>query len=358
MDPETHEEVIAEEPELSIGDELRAAMAAAEEPATEEVPEAVTEPVAEQPPTDGRARDAQGRFVKTDEQPLVEAPAVVENAAPEGESTSPDTTAAPPGAAPPNWRPEAQAEWDKLPQSVKDQVIQREADIHKQATKVDGEREFGRTIQKIAAPYMPQIQAEGGSVEGALSDYLNMAYIMRQGTPEQKRQLLMNTAQQFGVDIAPRENEPAADPVIAPLIQRIESLETGVQKSQLETRQALQAEINSDIEAFASDPANEHFETVRSQMATLMASGAHDDLKSAYDAACWSNPEIRATLQAAHAAAEEQKRREAAKAKAEEARKKAVSVTGSPGVATLTAPVDRDLRSELEHNYHASTGAV
>jgi hypothetical protein len=55
-------------------------------------------------------------------------------------------------------------------------------------------------------------------------------------------------------------------------------------------------EINSQIDVFAQNPANRFFDNVRQDMSILVQAGKAADLQTAYEAACWLNPDIRAIL--------------------------------------------------------------
>jgi nitric oxide reductase activation protein len=94
-------------------------------------------------------------------------------------------------------------------------------------------------------------------------------------------------------------------------------------------------------------------------MAALIGQGAAKDLQDAYEQAVWARPDTRATLLAQQRAEEEQKRRAEAKQKAEDARRKSVSITGGPGnTANSSAPEGRSIRDELSAAIAASSGAV
>jgi hypothetical protein len=124
-------------------------------------------------------------------------------------------------------------------------------------------------------------------------------------------------------------------------------------------QQRIQTEVQSELGAFASNPENVHYEQVRGHMAALLREGTATDLKDAYDKACWVHPDIRATLLAAQRNEEEQKRKAEAKTRAEDAKRKGLSITGGPGATgTKPAPDARGLREELQANWDAQSSAV
>jgi hypothetical protein len=257
------------------------------------------------------------------------------------------------------------AKWKDLPDDVRAEWKKREDDVHRMMTAHDGELRLGRSVKEIASPYEAMIRSEGGTVEGAFKDLLNTAYILRTASPQQKAQLIMNTAQQFGVDLkqyigvegnAQPQNQQNSQ--FAALQEEIHRLK---QQANPETiKNQLQEEmtrdrITSEIQTFAANPANVHFEAVRTLMGTLISSGQAKNLQDAYEKAIWSTPDIRSEL------LKSQNEELAKKKKAEiEAKKKAaVSVTGSPSMAspsakTPTVSIEDDIREQLR----AATGAI
>lgn len=294
------EEVIEEVEELSIEDEMRAAM---KEPQEEEIvePEVVETPK---------------------EEPIID-----ETPAPASLSSA------------------MKEKWKTLDADVKAEWSKRENDIHQMVTRHDGELNLGRKMKEVINPYMPIIQAEGGTPETAVRDLLNTAYVLRTGSPAQKAEIIRTVAQQYGVDlnqaVQPREE---VHPVIAQLQQQIADLQTKANPDAI--RNQLQSEleyanIQEQIKAFASDASNIHFESVKAPMAALLDSGQAQTMKEAYDAACWANPTIRSSLLKEQQSQLEAKRREEIKAK----KQASASISGSP---ELTSPANRANQISLE----------
>lgn len=347
----------------SIREELEAAMSDDSEEVTDEQNEA-TEVLESE--SQGQARDEKGRFTKSEETTEDGQSSEISSVSAHSDEAVPvpsDTeevppTEKPPTAAPNGWSSEAKAAWGALPDEVQQQVLKREQDVHKRISRHDETRNFGESMQRVVSPYFAQIKAEGGTPETAVQELLNTAYLLRTGTPEQKRVLLLQTAQQFGVDLSDTEI-PQVSPEVAALRNELNQLRGQITTREQNEMQSLQAEVERDIEAFASDPANVHYEEVKAHMAALLSQGAATDMKDAYDQACWAQPEIRATLIAQRMADEEQKRKDDAKAKAEEARRKSVSLDGgTSGQPAGSAPEDMTLRQQLEAGIAAQSGAV
>jgi len=291
---------------------------------------------------EGRDRDEEGKFVAKEEK--------VESAEPTVEPVEVKEVE----PAPQSWGAAVKGKWGELPQEVRSEILKREQDIHKALTSGDGELRLGREIKSVIAPYEAQIKAEGATPIQAVESLLNTAYILRTGTPEQKKALILNTAKQYGVDIgAVHEEQEYVDPTIAQLKAELNELKRVADPNYIRstlTKEMESSKIQSDIAAFASDPAHVHFETVKPLMASILGAGQAKDLKEAYDMACMANPTIRSTLEAAKNAELEAKRKQDIQAK----KRAASSVTGSPAIPSnskATNPkssVEDDLRAAFD----------
>lgn len=291
---------------------------------------------------EGAERGEDGKFIAKETEDPKEEPA---------QEAEPVKEIPPP---PQSWGESVKANWATLPEDVRASILKREADAHKEFTAPDGALRLGREIKNIIAPYEAQIRAEGATPAQAVESLLNTAYILRSGTPEQKKALILNTAKQYGVDLGSlQQEEEYVDPTIAQLKAQVEELKRLADPNYIKstlTREMESTKIQSDIAAFASDPANVHFETVKPLMASILNAGQARDLKEAYDMACMANPTIRSTLEAAKAAEQEAKRKQEVMAK----KRAASSVTGSsavPSNARATNPkssVEDDLRAAFD----------
>lgn len=289
-----------------------------------------------------KPRDEEGKFTAEQET----------TAAVEPETPAEPVKELPP--APQSWGASVKGKWGELPEEVRSEILKREQDIHKALTSGDGELRLGREFKNAVAPYEAQIRAEGATPVQAVESLLNTAYILRNGTPEQKKALIINTAKQYNIDLgAAHVEQEYVDPTIAQLQQEIAQLKRVADPDYIRstlTKEIESTKIQSDIAAFASDPAHVHFETVKPLMASILGSGQAKDLKEAYDMACMANPTIRSTLEAAKNAELEAKRKQENLAK----KRAASSVTGSPAVpsnAQTTNPkssVEDDLRAAFD----------
>lgn len=342
-------------------DDLRATLTDAFKTSAEPEPDAPTEvaPVTPETPAQAteRARDEQGRFAAKAAEVAAEAAAAPAQTAPV--EVAPVVAEAPKVPAPPNsWSAQAKASWHTLPTEIQAEIAKREQDIAKFTGKTDEERAFGRDMQKIVQPYLPVIKAQGATPAQAVESLLNTAYVLHTGTPQAKQAALMQVAREYGIPL--EGNQQSADAYTQQLEQRLAQLEQRLTGADQEQEFALQQEVANDLAAFAADPRNSHFEAVKGHMAALLSSGEAKDLQDAYDRAVWASPDTRATLLAQQRAEEEAKRRADEAKRLEDARRKAVSVVGSPGLATAAARPNGDLslRDELQANLRAARNAT
>lgn len=293
---------------------------------------------------------------------LVEEPAAEENPneeAPEGEPPveEPKKPEVDEEDAPLSLSGAIKAKWKDLPADVRAEWKKREDDIQAMVTRHDGDLAVGRKIKEIAAPYEAVIRSEGGTVEGAFKDLLNTSYILRAGTPMQKAQAVHQAIQQFGVDLSLLGNPQQQNPISA-IQQEMQQLRQQADPARIksELQEQMEADrINGEIQAFAANPANVHFEAVKSTMGSLIGSGRAKDLQTAYDMAIWSDPSIRTELLNA------QKTQEAEKKKTEMAAKKkaSASVIGSPGMTSPNANASqKSLEDEIRDSLRSSSGKI
>ena len=319
-----------------------------------------------------RVRDEQGRFSTKPEAPAaktepVEAPAeTTQTAEPVAKATEttpvatetaqaqPQNTVAKP---PDSWSPAAKAKFATLDPDVQAEIARREAEVHKGFTKQDEHRNLGKTFESTVAPYLPMIKAEGSDPVKAAAALLQSAYTLRAGTPDQKEQLLIGLMGQYQIDPqrvfqrlqGGQQAQSQVDPQVQALTQQVQQLQQRLMQGDQQTEQQQQAQINTTIEAFASDPKNIYFANVKPEMAALMREGRAKDLQEAYDMACWARPDIRPLMQQQ---IDLQKQAEA-RARTQKSRAAGSTVIGSPSgsVSAASATSSGNLADDLRSVY-------
>lgn len=293
MDIETEIEAPAED---SIRGDLERAFETVETPPEEAAPD--------------KARDESGKFAKKPEEVVVA-------------EKVPD--------APRSWNNEEKAKWAEATPDVRKAILRRESEVEQGFTKLDEDRNFGKSIKDVVTPYMQIINAEGGTPATAIQSLLNTAYIMRTAPAAQKTALFHQLAQQYGVDLSQPNNAPAVQPNA--LLTEINQLKQQIQQQPEVFRQQQESlAIKSQIDTFAADPKNVHYEKLKPVMASLLQSGQAKDMQDAYDKASWADPDIRSANLAEQEKAKETQRIAEIKAKAGLSRKASVSIKGSPSI--------------------------
>jgi hypothetical protein len=329
----------------------------------EEVAETV-EAAPEQETKADRERDELGRFAPKEEKAEKAEPV---EAAPEvkAEATKIEQPAQPvapveqavqvtaPAAPPPGWSVKSKSEWDKLPDSIRADIVKREQEVS------DGFKQYSG--MKELMPYVEMAQRSGTSLKAALDNYTGLENLLRQDPVRGLSQIATNMgvhpveaaqrilqahgyqpSQQAQAD--PSSSQPL-DPnllqqYLNPLSQELNTLKQHITQQQQAEQTRQQNVINGVLERFKSDPAHRYFENVEPLMSQLISSGLVQrtgdhmaDLKSAYEAACYQNPEVRELLINDKIAKDETGRKEREKVAAEKARQASRSITGSPSAA-------------------------
>lgn len=368
---------------MDLREELGKALDASDETVTETVePAAPAEvpaetqaetaaPAKSETPNDGRARDEHGRFVKSEKQAAEESKGAEQVAVPGTEAApaaeAPAQTQQPSVDLPPStWTATAKAEYAKLPEVVRNEIKKRESDFQKGIGQYKQAADFGSRIDGVLRPYAQIIREKGGTPEGVISSLLQTAYALQTGTPQQKAQLLLQTAQQYGADMTifgqkPADGQQQQDPNIeaiiqqrlAPVLQELNQFKSQFTTTQQQREQQEQQTLASQIEAFrtATDergqPKHVYFDNVRGTMAALIDSGDAKTLEEAYGMACRAHPEVSKLVFAEQRKQEDAQRLAEQRRLAEEAKRaNTVNAQGQGGVGIAdTSKVT--LRDEL-----------
>lgn len=360
--------IVSTEP-LSIRDSLKASMKA-------DTPDTSVETDTQKA---DRARDEAGRFaVKTDAKPdatvatpvapaakIADAAAVVATpAVAVPDATVAQTPAVPAVKAPPGWAPEAKADFANLPVHVQAAIGKREQEVEngfKVLQDYKGLEEFSPIIKQAGKTHA-EVMRNALDWEASLqrdpwNTIANVANVIHARTNLPVDQILHPSLVTFLGQQAQQPQQQRQVPQQQPI--DVESTVEQVLRKR---------EIENQISAFYSDPANVHVEAVSEDMAALIKSGRAASIKDAYDAACWMNPNIRQQLisQAAPAPApavpDPQIAQNAQRAAAaDQARKASRSVTGSsaPGPSQGLKPgAPSSIRDSLKEAFASADGRV
>ena len=329
----------------------------------EEVSEEVEEEVEEEIVAESEEEPEEEAKEETKEEPQPEEETQEEEADSEDITEERETQSKRP---PSTWSAKGKASFSKLPKHIQDEIIKREADIGKGISMYKQAANYGRSIGEAIKPYEAMIRSENSDPIKTVQNLLNTAYRLRSGTPQQRGQLVMQIAQQYGADLSQyssanaenteKQEIPELQQYLNPLQEKINNLEQVYASQQQATQQQTQQEAVTSIGSFQNQVdekgniRNVHFDDVRNDMADLIENaerqGRQLSLEEAYETACWANPQIRnVKLTQAN-----KKRKEEAQKKSKQASKIAqTNLSTKPlareGVAT---DVSGDIKDTLE----------
>ena len=251
--------------------------------------------------------------------------------------------------APNHWPKDFAAKFEALEPPAQHLFMQRykdlEGDYTKKTQAIAKYKKRQDAFDEIMAPFKSQFERAGMDDVGAVRQLLAAHDYLRKDPANAIAWL----ANQYGVDIGAIGNDPAledefADPQVKQLQQQVAQLTGFIQNQQTQQQSYEQASTQSFIDQFAAEtdasgnPAHPHFETVRSVMGSLISSGNATDLKSAYEAAVYANPELRqAELERVAARQSQAKVKTEAVQKAKKAQRSKVRGSATPAAQALPA---------------------
>ena len=210
--------------------------------------------------------------------------------------------------APMDWSPQQREEWSKIPTTVQERIHQREKEIADVMANTNTARQSHDSLQQLSSQYSTLMSAEGfnNPVE-AVSGIMASVNQLRNGSPQQKAQLVAQMISGYGVDIATLDHllageappaqqqsspqlEQLIDQRMQPVNQLMQALEQVTQAQQQQQNVAAQ----NQVKEFSQGA--EFLNDVRADMADLIDLAAKNgrdlSLQDAYDRACSIHPEI------------------------------------------------------------------
>lgn len=227
-------------------------------------------------------------------------------------------------------------------------------------------------LNSVISPYLPMIQAEGGTPAKAIASLLQTAALLRTGTPQQKTNLFMQLASTYGVQLPQGGQMPVdgsqaqmpdiqSHPFVQQLAGQVQQLH-GVLTQQQQAEQTRLEKANSDaVSSFLTEadvkgqPKYPLEDSMQSEFATQIslvrqsnpAWDARRVLEKAYDNLSWTNESLRQLR------LQKQDEERRAKEQQDIAAKKAaaVSVKGSGPSSAGPSSIDpKDRRAVLANN--------
>lgn len=252
---------------------------------------------------------------------------------------------------PKSWSKDKQAMWDGLPPEAQDYYTQREKQFLDGLEQYKSDAGYAKQLREVLNPYRPFLQAQGVTETQAVQYLMNAHYRLTQGSEAERRAAY----EQIGRDLGFLEQQAAAqaDPHVQQLQEKVNRLESTLTARQQAELHAARQKATSEVEVFASDPANAYFNEVANDMARIVAGNPEITLKDAYDQAVWANPVTRAKKLAELQTATTEKKKAAETERAQTvARATAPNVRGVDARKAPTEPKgkfldDRSLLADL-----------
>lgn len=270
---------------------------------------------------------------------------------------------------PKSLRQELKAHWDAAPPELAAAIAKREEDAERGfaefKNKTLGDVQTAREVLDQFQPYEWILKNEGTTPAKAIGPLLQTAAILRTGTPAQKAQSVATVMQQYNIPIEHIQQmlgfsngrpQPIQDPQYNSLAQQVQEIRQTLTQDQRRKQQEEERRLTAEVETFAKDPANVHFDAVLDTMLTLInAPGVLGDtsamtdrekLQKAYDTAIRLNPELSAQVEAARLLKQKNK------AAVGQSKAAAVQVAGAPGSNGFRTAIDpNDRRAVLVNSF-------
>lgn len=204
--------------------------------------------------------------------------------------------------APVSWTPALREKWGSIDPQVQKFINDRERELQTTLSKTAEERKLASEIRSALEPMEPMFRQYGISGVDHVRELLQHSRTLNSGTPQEKAALIYALTMQFQPDMQTLTALHTGQMQV-PQPQRQVDPQSEVERlwNQRVEAQATQ-EINSEIAAFANDPAHEFFYDVKENMGRIIEAGLVDGnnfteiFKNAYDLACSRHPEIQQIL--------------------------------------------------------------
>lgn len=234
--------------------------------------------------------------------------------------------------APKSWKKEMHEAFKSLPPEVQTYIAQRENEVAQGIQQYAEKARFADEFQQLLEPYEPLMRAQNADAKRSVQALLNAHYILSTENSDRAAEFFARLARNYNVDVAKMfsaytNSQPGEQPANAPRDPRVDELQKRLDaqdaqraKEQQERFQALKAQTDAEVAAFAADPAHPYFGEV-SQQVVLLLQDPDLSLEKAYEMAVYANPVTRAKEMERLRVEAEQKAREEAEKAAEAAEK-------------------------------------
>lgn len=240
------------------------------------------------------------------------------------------------------------AKWATLDPEVRAEFLGYESHVGRLAHRYGQAAKQWEAMEQVIAPYMGLIKAENGTPHRAAAQLFETARVLRQGSPDQKLNLVRQMVQAYQIPAQVSEDgslvlgQARSDPATLARLSELEAQDlTGRATAEYNVRQ----EVSQELDAFLADPSHSNVAHpgYTQLMAQLISSGVAKDLADAYQRAEWLHDSTRDSAIARANAA----RAQSAAAATQAAQAAAVSVKGNSVGNPKRDPSKMDLRQTL-----------
>tara|TARA_R110000803_G_scaffold143108_1_gene209231 strand:+ start:329 stop:1333 length:1005 start_codon:yes stop_codon:yes gene_type:complete len=235
----------------------------------------------------------------------------MEDVAADDVNDEPPADAAPSGeTAPASWSPTARESWASIPEDVRSEISKRELQVQNSFNETTQARQLSTQFQQLTQPYESVFRAQGTDTLTGINNALQMTAQLQMGTPEQKAQVATDIIKHFGIDIRALDDKlagvatPAQEvsPQVAEMQQQLNNMNNYIQQQQYGQQQQVQQKqhvVNQETQKFiAETPFGNDLRMVMADFMDIAAKqGTSIDLKTAYDRALATRPDIQQILQ-------------------------------------------------------------
>jgi hypothetical protein len=243
---------------------------------------------------------------------------------------------------PASWKKDYHDVWQTADDRMKEYAWQREEQMKAGVQPLMEKARIADQFNEVLNPYMETIRGLGMDAPKAVKALMEADHALRFSDPQQKQQLFMRLAQQYGVNLGDMSQLPQqmVDPNISALQQELNRVRGEVMSWKEQQEQVQNQSLLSEIDSFAMRA--EHFEEARPTMISLLQSGVATTLEDAYEKALRLDDNLYQQVQQSRQAQVETQQKVVANQAAKKARAAAVSVrSAAPGATTATKAQDR-----------------
>lgn len=189
--------------------------------------------------------------------------------------------------APKSWPKEMHEHWGKTPKEVQTYWQTREKQMLEGLDQYKGAAQYGKALNDVLSPYHSLLQSKGLDAPRAVADMMQAYTALTQGTPDQRSEAYARIGKNLGITSTQAGEPVQIDPHVKALQDQFNQMQSVLTAQQEATYTAAKGKAMQEVEAFASNPANVHFNDLQDDILRELQAG--HDLPTAYKRAVRAN---------------------------------------------------------------------